>query len=56
MRFLPKFFLSLLLMLAQAGSHPAGAAEAIYQVTQTGIPVVEITAQFETRPDGYWMR
>lgn len=38
------------------GFAPARAAEAIYQVTQTGIPVVEVTAQFESRPDGYWMR
>ncbi|MCA3357273.1 MAG: DUF3108 domain-containing protein [Roseomonas sp.] len=56
MRFLPKSLLALALMLANAELHPAGAAEAVYQVTQTGIPVVEITAQFETRPDGYWMR
>jgi hypothetical protein len=48
--------LALILTLAPARFSPAGAAEAVYQVTQTGIPVVEITAQFETRPDGYWMR
>lgn len=56
MRFWPKSFLALLLMPLQAGLSPAGAAEAVYQVTQTGIAIVEITAQFETRPDGYWMR
>ncbi|MBM3594120.1 MAG: DUF3108 domain-containing protein [Alphaproteobacteria bacterium] len=48
--------LLLVLALAPAGFSEARAAEAVYQVTQTGIPVVEITAQFETRPDGYWMR
>ena len=56
MRSLLKPCLALILALAPVGFYPAGAAEAIYQVTQTGIPVVEITAQFETRPDGYWMR
>lgn len=56
MRFLPKPFPVLLLILGVAGLRPAAAVEAIYQVTQTGIPVVEITAQFESRPDGYWMR
>jgi hypothetical protein len=45
-----------ILACAPLGFAPARAAEAIYQVTQTGIPVVEITAQFESRPDGYWMR
>ncbi|MCA3366494.1 MAG: DUF3108 domain-containing protein [Roseomonas sp.] len=48
--------LALLLAIAPAGFFPAAAVEAIYQVTQTGIAVVEITAQFEARPDGYWMR
>lgn len=48
--------LAVFLALAHAGFCPAGAAEAVYQVTQTGIAVVEITAQFEARPDGYWMR
>jgi hypothetical protein len=56
MRFLQKFCLALIFACAPAGFAPAGAVEAIYQVTQTGIAVVEITAQFETRPDGYWMR
>lgn len=48
--------LALLLAIAPAGLFPASAVEAIYQVTQTGIAVVEITAQFESRPEGYWMR
>jgi hypothetical protein len=56
MRFLPKSLLAPLLLLSSAGLCPAGAVEAVYQVTQTGIPVVEITAQFENRTDGYWMR
>ena len=56
MRFPPKLSLALLLMLSSTGFSPAGATEAVYQVTQTGIPFVEITAQFESRPDGYWMR
>ena len=55
-RFLLRPCLALLLALAPAGLSPARAVEAIYQVTQTGIAVVEITAQFESRPDGYWMR
>ena len=55
-RFLLQPCLALLLALAPAGLSPARAVEAIYQVTQTGIAVVEIAAQFETRPDGYWMR
>jgi hypothetical protein len=56
MRFLLQPCLAVLLALAPAGLSPARAVEAIYQVTQTGIAVVEITAQFESRPDGYWMR
>ena len=56
MRFLIKPFLAVTLGLASAGVGPALAVEAVYQVTQTGIAVVEITAQFEARPDGYWMR
>lgn len=57
MRFLPKpLLLLMVLALAPAALRPALAVEAVYQVTQTGIAVVEITAQFETRPDGYWMR
>ena len=55
-RFLLRPCLALLLALAPAGLFPAAAVEAIYQVTQTGIAVVEITAQFESRPDGYSMR
>jgi hypothetical protein len=55
-RFLLRPCLALLLALAPAGLFPAAAVEAIYQVTQTGIAVVEITAQFESRPDGYLMR
>ena len=55
-RFLLQPCLALLLALAPAGLSPARAVEAIYQVTQTGIAVVEITAQFESRPDGYSMR
>ena len=56
MRFLLRSFWRFCLLLVPATPHPAMAVEAIYQVTQTGIPVVEITAQFEARPDGYWMR
>ncbi|MEY3730087.1 MAG: hypothetical protein RLZZ57_843, partial [Pseudomonadota bacterium] len=56
MRPLRKPLFLIMLFLAQAGLTPAQAVEAVYQVTQTGIPVVEITAQFEARPDGYWMR
>lgn len=56
MRLSPKFFPALLLILAPAWLAPALAVEAVYQVTQTGIAVVEITAQFEARPEGYWMR
>jgi hypothetical protein len=56
MRFLPKSLFLLVLFFTPAGVNPAMAIEAVYQVTQTGIAVVEITAQFETRPDGYWMR
>jgi hypothetical protein len=56
MRFLLRSFWRFCLLLVPAAPHPALAVEAIYQLTQTGIPVVEITAQFETRPDGYWMR
>jgi hypothetical protein len=56
MRFLLKPCIAVILALAPAGVSPARAVEAIYQVTQTGIAVVEITAQFEARPDGYWMR
>ena len=48
--------LALFLFLATAWASPALAVEAVYQVTQTGISVVEITAQFEARPEGYWMR
>ena len=55
-RFLLQPCLALLLALAPAGLSPARAVEAIYQVTQTGIAVVEITAQFDSRPDGYSMR
>jgi hypothetical protein len=56
MRFFLKPCLGLILACAPAGISPARAVEAVYQVTQTGIAVVEITAQFEARPDGYWMR
>ena len=56
MRFLLRSFWRFCLLLVPATPHPVLAVEAIYQVTQTGIPVVEITAQFEARPDGYWMR
>lgn len=56
MRFLLKPFLAVTLALASVGVGPALAVEAVYQVTQTGIAVVEITAQFEARQDGYWMR
>ena len=56
MRPLRKPLFLIMLLLAQAGLTPALAVEAVYLVTQTGIAVVEITAQFETRPDGYWMR
>ena len=56
MRCLLRSFWRFCLLLVPATPHPAMAVEAIYQVTQTGIPVVEITAQFEARPDGYWMR
>ena len=56
MRLSPKLLPALLLILAPAWMAPASAVEAVYQVTQTGIAVVEITAQFEARPDGYWMR
>jgi len=56
MKFLLKPCLVLVLALAPVGFSPARAVEAVYQVTQTGIAVVEITAQFESRPDGYWMR
>ena len=56
MRFLLRSFWRFCLLLVPATPHPAMAVEAIYQVTQTGIAVVEITAQFEARPDGYWMR
>ncbi|MCA3342264.1 MAG: hypothetical protein ING24_07470, partial [Roseomonas sp.] len=56
MRFLLQPCLALLLALAPAGLSPARAVEAIYHVTHTGIAVVEIAAQFETRPEGYWMR
>ena len=56
MRLSPKLFPALLLILAPAWLASASAVEAVYQVTQTGIAVVEITAQFEARPDGYWMR
>lgn len=44
------------LLLTPLWSTSVGAVEAVYQVTQTGLAVVEITAQFESRPDGYWMR
>jgi len=56
MRCLSNPLLALLLMLSPVWLGQAAAVEAVYQVTQTGIAVVEITAQFETRPDGYWMR
>ena len=56
MRPLRKSLFLIMLLLAPAGLTPALAVEAVYQVTQTGIAVVEITAQFEARPDGYWMR
>lgn len=56
MKSLLKPCLVLVLALAPVGFSPARAVEAVYQVTQTGIAVVEITAQFESRPDGYWMR
>jgi hypothetical protein len=56
MRFLLRSFWRFCVLLVPATPHPAMAVEAIYQVTQTGIPVVEITAQFEERPEGYWMR
>jgi hypothetical protein len=56
MRCLPKPLIALLLLLSPAGLGPAAAVEALYQVTQTGFAVVEITAQFESRPEGYWMR
>lgn len=56
MRALLQPCLALLLAIAPAGFFPVAAVEAIYQVTQTGITVVEITARFEARPDGYWMR
>lgn len=56
MRSLKKPLLGLMLFLSPVGLGPAAAVEALYQVTQTGFAVVEITAQFESRPDGYWMR
>jgi hypothetical protein len=56
MRSLLKPRLALVLVMMSAAVSPARAVEAVYQVTQTGIAVVEITAQFESRPDGYWMR
>jgi hypothetical protein len=56
MRPLRKSLFLIMLLLAPAGLTPALAVEAVYQVTQTGIAVVEITARFEARPDGYWMR
>lgn len=56
MRPLRKSLFLIMLLLAPASLTPALAVEAVYQVTQTGIAVVEITAQFEARPDGYWMR
>jgi len=50
MRSFLKPCLALSLVCLQAGFAPALAVEAVYQVTQTGIPVVEITAQFESSP------